>query len=210
MPSLASSLLSLAVAAALFFRPLVGIAASAVAAVALALVSFAGGSQAPIALSFSLLAVGLVATAVRKWFLDGKRPDFVQALLLGVVVEILYLSFVVLLNYCDVAGCCELALSDFIPGAVATSLLLGLVSCAMRSAGGPRTWWRSWPSRLLAVYLLSLACRSPCARPERFRTQTFGARMPCADLNTSSPARSTSCFTMTRSKSSSRWASFAR
>lgn len=168
MPSLASSLLSLAVAAALFFRPLVGIAATAVAVVALALVSFVDGSQVSIASSFSLLVVGLVATAVRKWFLDGKRPDLVQSLLFGVVAEILYLSVVVLTDR-DVAGCCELVLGDFVSGSAARSSLLVLLSLVTRSAGGPGTWLRSWTSRLMGVYLLFAGVQVGLSTVESFR-----------------------------------------
>ena len=160
----------MAVAAALFFRPLVGLAGAGVAVAALALASLAGGSQPAVASSASLLVVGLAAVAVRKWFLDEKRPDLVQALLFGVVVEIQYLSLVVLMNYRDVAGCCELVRDDFIPGAITTSLLLGLVSCVMRSAGGPRAWWRSWPSRLLVVYLLFAGVQVALCAIESFQT----------------------------------------
>ena len=170
MPSLASLLLALAVAAALFFRPLVGVAGTAVAVVALALVSLAGGLQPAVVSPLSLLVVGLAAVAVRKWFLDEKRPDLVQALLFGAVGEIQYLALVVLMNYRDVAGCCEVVRDDFVPGSVTTSLLLALVSCVMRSAGGPRTWWRSWPSCLLVAYFLFAGVQVAVSAVESFQT----------------------------------------
>ena len=146
-------LLSVSVLAALFSRPVVGVVVGALAAVTLAVLSLSV-SGFPVWCPVSVLFVALSAAAVRKWFLAGRRPDLTQALLLGVVFQLLHFSLDVLFGYGDIAWCCGTAFADFLPEALVLMGLSAVACLATRSAGRPGSLLFSQPSRLLAIYLV--------------------------------------------------------
>ena len=102
----------------------------------------------------SVLIVALVAFSVRRWFLDGRRPDLVQSVLLGVVLTVLHMSLEVLFGHGDIGSCCGYVFTYFVSEAVMMTLALTAACVASRSVGGFGSFFSSSPSRLLAVYLL--------------------------------------------------------
>ena len=163
----AFALMSVAILGALFVRPLVGVVAGAVAAAALAGLSFfVEGSLTwcPV----SVLAVALAAAAVRKWYLDGRRPDLTEALLLGLVFETLHFSLDVLLGFDDIGHCCEAVFSSFISETVMLLALLTAGCVVTRSFGGFGSLFFSQPARLLAVYLLIVGVQVWLSTSESF------------------------------------------
>lgn len=102
----------------------------------------------------SVLIVALVAFSVRRWFLDGRRPDLVQSVLLGVILPVLHMSLEVLLGHGDIGSCCGYVFSYFVSETVLMTLSLTVACAVTRSVGGLDSFVSSSPSRLLAVYLL--------------------------------------------------------
>lgn len=153
MHLVAITLMSAAVLTALFFRPLAGMIAGAAAAVALAVVACVS-SDLSACCSVSAFIVVTVAAAVRKWYLDDRNPDLTQAMLLGVVFEVLHLSLDVLIGFGDGGTGCETIFTDFIPEAAVLVSLLAVCCIATGSVGSFGSVFVTSSSRLLLFYLV--------------------------------------------------------
>lgn len=149
------------IAAALYFGPVPGVIAGAIAAVERAATPFFGVG-APTWCPLATFLVALIAAAVRKWFLDGKRPYLLQTLMFGVVFETLHLSFDVLMGLDRLGRCCEIVFSAFTPEAVGISLALVCSNVVLGRHDGLRAFWSSRASRLLVSYLGFLAVTVSC------------------------------------------------
>lgn len=140
------------VAAALFFGPVAGVVAGAIATFETALTPLFGIDSASLS-PLSTFLVALIAVAVRKWFLDGKRPYLVQSLMLGVVFEALHQSFDVFFSVQHMGRCCEVVFEAFLPESFGLALALALSSAFVGMTGELRSLWRSRATRMLAIYI---------------------------------------------------------
>lgn len=144
------------IVAALFFGPVAGITAGAIAAVERAITPLFGiGAQTwcPMA----TFGVALVAAAFRKWFRDGRRPLLAQAVALGFIFEGLHLCFDLLMGLNRLGRSCEVIFTAFVPESFGLAAALGFSAVVLHSAGTFRRNFTSNSSRILLAFLFFAA-----------------------------------------------------
>lgn len=140
------------IVSALFFGAIPGIVSGAIITV-LNIIALQCNLISAEESQLTVLLIALIVAATRKWFLDDRRPNLFQSLLIGVVLSTLHISIDVLFMISELSHACEIVYLTFLPKTVSLALALALSCVILKNIGSIKTVYVSQVSRFSVAFI---------------------------------------------------------